>query len=82
MSSQTIKAVKPETNESSVSTEAQALAALTQARQEREQRCSEEVNRVLVEHNCQLTVSLQVGEQLVALNRVVALPGMVQVVSR
>lgn len=56
------------------------LAAL--ARQQRVGLCTEEVNAVLTKHNCAFDIVLRVGDQFVKLNAIVALPGLVQVVSK
>lgn len=52
------------------------------ARIKRQEVCSEEVNAVLRKHNCTLDIALQLGNQAVKLNAIVALPGAVRVISK
>lgn len=52
------------------------------ARLKRIDLCKKEINAVLEKHNCTLDIALAVGDQLIRLNMVVALPGSVQVISK
>lgn len=51
-----------------------------QARQSRAVKCNEEIKAALSKHNCDMQIVIGVGEnQVVPLNQVLALPGIVRV---
>jgi len=72
--SQNIQAV-PEATE-----DVEVLAA--RAREERQQRCSAALNKVLEEHNCTLSIVLKFGDQPIPIKEVVAVPAVVLTVSK
>lgn len=58
----------------------EALAA--QARIEREKKCGEAVKKALDDHNCQMSVELQFGQQVAPLGAIVNLPAHIQIRSK
>jgi len=58
----------------------EVLAA--RAREARQQRCSDEVNRVLEEHNCTLSIQLRFGDQGIPIKEFLAVPAVVLTISK
>lgn len=58
----------------------EALAA--KARKEREKRCGEAVSKALDDHNCQMSVELQFGQQSASLTAIINLPAHIQIRSK
>ena len=58
----------------------ETLAA--QAKLKRQTQCSEAINKILVEHKCELRIFVQIGECAVLLDQVVNLPISVNVVAK
>lgn len=58
----------------------EALAAA--ARIEREKKCGIAVKKVLDDHNCQMLVELQLGQQVAPLGAVINLPAHIQIRSK
>jgi hypothetical protein len=75
------QAAKP-TNGNGTNPESEAVKKAVELRQAREKKCADEINEVLAKYNCQFSISLQAGNQLVPLNKIVALPGAVQITSK
>lgn len=69
-----LRAVEKETED------IEALAA--KARVARQQKCTEAVNKVLEEHNCQLQIAVQVGSQALLLSQVLNLPAQALITSK
>lgn len=58
----------------------EALGA--KARNARQQKCTDAVNKVLEEHNCTMNVVVLFGEQPVLLSQVLNLPAQVRIMSK
>ncbi len=53
-----------------------------EAKVKRQSECTEAINKVLSDHNCQLVVLVQTGNVAIQLERVLALPAMIQAISK
>jgi hypothetical protein len=70
------------TNGNGHNVEADALKALTEARQLREQACLTELTALLEKHNCQLVAVFTVGNQNVSIGKLINLPHQVLIASK
>lgn len=52
------------------------------ARAAREEKCSKHIQQVLATHNCQMTIVVQVGTQLVGIGSVISLPTSILISSK
>lgn len=61
---------------------AKAEELIAKARDARRQKCTDAVNKVLEDHNCQLQIAVKVGEQTMLLGQVLNLPAQALITSK